>query len=117
MKGIPAFHETGSSGFPVSPGSRHLPLLWYALGCSALDYKFNNGILIANGILAVTDAFSLCKTCYPLLMVHGVGFRDLRYFNYCCIIISGTQKIYMDAMEEGLLKIFIEAGAAYRLFR
>ncbi len=28
-----------------------------------------------------------------------------------CIIIPATQKIYMDAMEEGLLKIFIEAGA------
>lgn len=24
----------------------------------------------------------LCRTRYPLLMVHGVGFRDLRYFNY-----------------------------------
>lgn len=24
----------------------------------------------------------LCKTRYPLLLVHGVGFRDLRYFNY-----------------------------------
>ena len=24
----------------------------------------------------------LCKTCYPLLMIHGVGFRYLRYFNY-----------------------------------
>ncbi len=29
-----------------------------------------------------------------------------------CIVIPGTQKIYMDAMEEGLLKIFIQAGAA-----
>ena len=28
-----------------------------------------------------------------------------------CIVIPGTQKIYMDAMEEGLLKIFLEAGA------
>ncbi len=28
-----------------------------------------------------------------------------------CIVIPGTQKIYMDAMEEGLLKTFIEAGA------
>ena len=28
-----------------------------------------------------------------------------------CIIIPGTQKIYMQAMEEGLLKIFIESGA------
>ncbi|MCI9136782.1 MAG: 3-isopropylmalate dehydratase large subunit, partial [Lachnospiraceae bacterium] len=28
-----------------------------------------------------------------------------------CIIIPATQKIYLEAMEEGLLKIFIEAGA------
>lgn len=28
-----------------------------------------------------------------------------------CIVIPATQKIYMDAMEEGILKIFIEAGA------
>lgn len=24
----------------------------------------------------------ICKTRYPLLLVHGIGFRDLRYFNY-----------------------------------
>lgn len=28
-----------------------------------------------------------------------------------CIIIPATQQIYLDAMQEGLLKIFIEAGA------
>ena len=28
-----------------------------------------------------------------------------------CIIIPATQKIYLQALEEGLLKIFIEAGA------
>jgi 3-isopropylmalate/(R)-2-methylmalate dehydratase large subunit len=28
-----------------------------------------------------------------------------------CIIIPGTQKVYLKAMEEGLLKTFIEAGA------
>ena len=28
-----------------------------------------------------------------------------------CIVIPATQKIYLDAMEEGLLRIFIEAGA------
>ena len=28
-----------------------------------------------------------------------------------CIIIPATQQIYLDAMEEGLLKIFIESGA------
>ena len=31
-----------------------------------------------------------------------------------CIVIPATQKIYLDAMEEGLLKIFIEAGAVVR---
>ena len=29
-----------------------------------------------------------------------------------CIVIPATQKIYMQAMDEGLLKIFIEAGCA-----
>lgn len=29
-----------------------------------------------------------------------------------CIVIPATQQIYSDAMEEGLLKIFIDAGAA-----
>ncbi len=29
-----------------------------------------------------------------------------------CIIIPATQKIYLDAMQEGLLKIFIDAGCA-----
>ncbi len=24
----------------------------------------------------------ICRTKYPLVMVHGIGFRDLRYFNY-----------------------------------
>lgn len=32
--------------------------------------------------------------------------------NVRCIIIPATQAIYLQAMEEGLLKIFIEAGAA-----
>lgn len=29
-----------------------------------------------------------------------------------CVVIPATQKIYLEAMEEGLLKIFIEAGCA-----
>ncbi|MCD7956077.1 MAG: 3-isopropylmalate dehydratase large subunit [Lachnospiraceae bacterium] len=32
--------------------------------------------------------------------------------NLRCIVIPATQAIYLQAMEEGLLKIFIEAGAA-----
>ncbi|MEG1946143.1 MAG: 3-isopropylmalate dehydratase large subunit [Lachnospiraceae bacterium] len=31
--------------------------------------------------------------------------------NVRCIVIPATQKIYLDAMEEGLLRTFIEAGA------
>ena len=29
-----------------------------------------------------------------------------------CIIIPGTQQVYLDALREGLIEIFIEAGAA-----
>ncbi len=32
--------------------------------------------------------------------------------NVRCIVIPATQKVYLEAMEQGLLKIFIEAGAA-----
>jgi len=32
--------------------------------------------------------------------------------NVRCIIIPGTQKVYLDALTEGLLEIFIKAGAA-----
>ena len=32
--------------------------------------------------------------------------------NVRCIVIPATQKVYLDAMKMGLLKIFIEAGAA-----
>ena len=31
--------------------------------------------------------------------------------NVRCIVIPGTQQIYLDAMQKGLLKIFIDAGA------
>ncbi len=31
--------------------------------------------------------------------------------NIRCIVIPATQRIYLEAMDEGLLKIFIEAGA------
>lgn len=31
---------------------------------------------------AFTKTDELCRTKYPIIMVHGIGFRDLRYFNY-----------------------------------
>ena len=33
------------------------------------------------------------------------------------IIIPGTQKIYLDAIEEGLVRTFIEAGAVVLLYQ
>lgn len=31
---------------------------------------------------AFTKEDDLCNTRYPIIMVHGIGFRDLKYFNY-----------------------------------
>lgn len=31
---------------------------------------------------AVRDETALCRTRYPLVMLHGIGFRDLEFFNY-----------------------------------
>lgn len=33
-------------------------------------------------VQSVRAESAVCQTVYPLLLVHGVGFRDLRYFNY-----------------------------------
>jgi 3-isopropylmalate/(R)-2-methylmalate dehydratase large subunit len=30
-----------------------------------------------------------------------------------CIVIPGTQQIYLDALKEGLIEIFVKAGAAF----
>ena len=30
-----------------------------------------------------------------------------------CIVIPGTQQVYLDALKEGLIEIFIKAGAAF----
>jgi 3-isopropylmalate/(R)-2-methylmalate dehydratase large subunit len=29
-----------------------------------------------------------------------------------CIVIPGSQRVYLDALREGLLEVFVEAGAA-----
>lgn len=43
------------------------------------EYDFEREKALLRSLRVDSD---LCKTRYPLLMVHGVGFRDLRYFNY-----------------------------------
>lgn len=35
-----------------------------------------------NQSAAIRQASQECRTKYPLIMVHGIGFRDLKYFNY-----------------------------------
>lgn len=42
----------------------------------------------------------LCKTRYPLLLVHGVFFRDLRYLNYRGRIPSELQKTELLSITE-----------------
>lgn len=61
-----------------------VPILNIALALSVLrrignEYEFE----IAKNELNSTRATStVCGTKYPILMVHGVFFRDFRYFNY-----------------------------------
>ncbi len=40
---------------------------------------FENDKLVTNSLRKEDE---ICKTRYPLLMVHGVFFRDMKYFNY-----------------------------------
>lgn len=41
--------------------------------------KFESGKIWANELRADEE---ICRTKYPILMVHGVFFRDFKYFNY-----------------------------------
>lgn len=57
----------------------NLFVLLYALRKVHAEYDFE---CYKASVRAVRAESNLCKTRYPLVMVHGVGFRDLRYFNY-----------------------------------
>lgn len=57
----------------------NLVVLLYALRKVHQEYDF--GCYQAS-VRQVRVGSDLCKTQYPLLLVHGIGFRDLRYFNY-----------------------------------
>lgn len=57
----------------------NLGVLLYALSLVRAEYDFE---CYKESVRRVRAESDLCKTRYPLLMVHGVGFRDLRYFNY-----------------------------------
>lgn len=57
----------------------NLAVLLYALRKIHAEYDFECYKASVRLVRAESD---LCRTRYPLVMVHGVGFRDLRYFNY-----------------------------------
>ena len=59
----------------------------------------------------------ICSTRYPLLLVHGVGFRDLRYFNYWGRIPRELARYGADIYygnQEAFATVVYNAGDIYR---
>lgn len=57
----------------------NLAVLLYACRLVCEEYNFELEKAALQRLRVDSD---LCRTRYPLVMVHGIGFRDLRYFNY-----------------------------------
>lgn len=57
----------------------NLVVLLYACRLVYEEYDFERERAALRVLRVDSD---LCATRYPLLLVHGIGFRDLRYFNY-----------------------------------
>lgn len=61
---IPVIHL-----FPLKYLSRRAKIEYDAENCRFENRKMRDGAMI-------------CATRYPIIMLHGIGFRDFRYFNY-----------------------------------
>lgn len=57
----------------------HLVVLLIIIKTTSKEVKFERAKIKVNEKRASEQ---ICKTKYPILMVHGVFFRDFRYFNY-----------------------------------
>lgn len=57
----------------------NLAVLLHALNLIRDEYDF---ACYKAEIHAIRAESLICRTRYPLILVHGVGFRDLHYFNY-----------------------------------
>ncbi len=57
----------------------NLVVLLYACRLIYEEYDFEQERAVLRDLRVDSG---LCRTRYPLVMVHGIGFRDLRYFNY-----------------------------------
>lgn len=104
----------------------NLVVLLYALRKAHQEYDFGCYQASVRQVRAGSD---LCKTQYPLLLVHGIGFRDLRYFNYWgripreltrygATIYYGNQEAFGTIVSNGedikakIFEIMAETGAA-----
>ncbi|SHK53611.1 triacylglycerol lipase [Clostridium cavendishii DSM 21758] len=54
-------------------------VILYACSIAKVEYAHESCKLIRNEARVESE---VCKTRYPLVLVHGVGFRDLKYINY-----------------------------------
>lgn len=57
----------------------HLVVLTKLISIASKEAEFENGKLLRN---KEREEMAVCKTKYPIVMVHGVFFRDFRYLNY-----------------------------------
>lgn len=57
----------------------HLVVLLIIIKTTSKEVKFERAKIKVN---EKRTSEQICKTKYPILMVHGVFFRDFRYFNY-----------------------------------
>lgn len=57
----------------------HLVILGIILQTAERELDFEHKKMVHN---LLRKDLQVCKTKYPLLLVHGVFFRDIRYFNY-----------------------------------
>lgn len=57
----------------------HILVLSKMIGIASREAEFENQRILRNKEREVDE---VCKTKYPILLVHGVFFRDFRYLNY-----------------------------------
>lgn len=67
----------------------NLVVLWKIIGIAYEEAGFESGKILHTASL---EGEKRCRTKYPLLMVHGVFFRDFKYFNYWGRVPGELQK-------------------------
>lgn len=103
----------------------NLAVLLYACRLVEEEYGFERDKVLLRTLRVDSR---ICATHYPLLLVHGVGFRDLRYFNYWgriprelmrngAVIFYGNQEAFGTVVYNGedikkkILEILRETGS------